>query len=546
MAEIKAKLSLNSSAFTAGLAKATASLRGMAGSVSSAAAAASTALAGIGAMAAGAFAVGIKSALDYAGNISDVAARTGIASGQLAILQQAFKDAGLGAEQAGPTINKMQRALFEAANGSKEAKDALAQLGLSVDDLLKLSPSEQFEAITAALRGVNDEAASSALAMRIFGRSGAELKALIKDTEAFSKARQRIGGQADILDRSGGRMDAVSDSFGAIATKVRGLFLGAAEALLPALERLAAFIDSIDLTGFGQRLGAAINSAINILTNAFAQGKLGELVGLSLKIAFGAAANYLGGVLLGVIDALGAGFSAVMQAVFSGETLKPAFQVFLAIPEIIIGGLIALMGRVAAALQGALVFAIQGMVNVLPPRLRKWLTGSEAKGTMTLSDAIADSNQGIAGSVAGVGEKLVADAIARFVAAGKVAADIGATAGAAMLEELKKISSIDLINTDKWREQLAVLAAQLNIPAEKLAEASKQMATGGGAMAIGKTSDKIEQSGFAKIGLFAGGAAASGVEYARKTSEATMTLVQMVKAGIRVNAMDVKVTAFAG
>jgi hypothetical protein len=341
-------------------------------------------------------------------------------------------------------------------------------------------------------------------------------------------------------------MDAVSDSFGAIATKVRGLFLGAAEALLPALERLAAFIDSIDLTGFGQRLGAAINSAINILTNAFAQGKLGELVGLSLKIAFGAAANYLGGVLLGVIDALGAGFSAVMQAVFSGETLKPAFQVFLAIPEIIIGGLIALMGRVAAALQGALVFAIQGMVNVLPPRLRKWLTGSEAKGTMTLSDAIADSNQGIAGSVAGVGEKLVADAIARFVAAGKVAADIGATAGAAMLDELKKISSIDLINTDKWREQLAVLAAQLNIPAEKLAEASKQMATGGGAMAIGKTSDKIEQSGFAKIGLFAGGAAASGVEYARKTSEATMTLVQMVKAGIRVNAMDVKVTAFAG
>jgi hypothetical protein len=58
--------------------------------------------------------------------------------------------------------------------------------------------------------------------------------------------------------------------------------------------------------------------------------------------------------------------------------------------------------------------------------------------------------------------------------------------------------------------------------------------------------ERTTQSGFAQIGLFAGGAAASGVEYARKTSEATMTLVQMVKAGIRVNAMDVKVMAFAG
>jgi hypothetical protein len=49
---------------------------------------------------------------------------------------------------------------------------------------------------------------------------------------------------------------------------------------------------------------------------------------------------------------------------------------------------------------------------------------------------------------------------------------------------------------------------------------------------------------WARIGLFAGGASAA-MDYARRTAEATMTLVQLVRAGIRVNAMNVNVTATA-
>lgn len=521
-ANITAKISLDSTQFTAGLAKATAALRGVSVAIGAAGLAASTA-----------FGVGIKSALDYAGKISDAAARTGMAAGEIAVLQQAFQDAGLGADSVATTINKMQRSLFEASTGSKETAEAFQRLGLDVSEMMKLSPAEQFDRVAKAIGGVKDEAAASGLAMQIFGRSGAELKVYAKNPDALAQARKRVGGAAGILDKDADTMDNISDSFGAIGTKVRGFFLGAASALLPILDKLAGILDNVDLAGFGQRFGAALSTGINFIVQAFKQGKVLEVISLGLKIGFGEAINYLSGALLGVIDALGAAMGALFSAMLSGETLKPSFKIFLAIPEIIIGGIIAGMARVAAALQGAFTFAVSAMLNALPPSVRKFLTGSEKKTNLTLSDSIAEANKRFGGA-ADFGDKLITDALSRFGSAGLDIAKIGGKIGTAFLDEIKKISSIDMINTAEWKTQLASLAAQLNVPVATLEKASTQIAE----TALVDVPEKMKagkggmenQNEWARIGLFAGGGAGDALDYARQTADNTKQLVDVIVA----------------
>jgi hypothetical protein len=588
MAEIKARLSLDGSAFSAGLAKATAALRGMSSTVATVAAKASAAFAAIGApLAAGAFAAGIKNAIDYASNISDASARTGIAAGELAVLQQAFQDAGLGADQAASTIQKMQKSLVDAAQGGKETKEAFKQLGLDVAALMSMTPSQQFDAIAKAVANVGNEAEQTALAMKVFGKSGGELKSFTKDPNAMANARQRVGGQAQILDRSGSRLDAVGDAFGAIGTKIRGLFLGAAEAMLPALERIGKLIDSIDLTGLGAKLGKVLGDGLNIIVNAFQQGRLGELAGLSLKIAFGEAINYLAGglrsallLLPSLLEAVfsqdfgnlilgGLSGSLKMVVVFLGESLsdvingisalmflgfEKAVSVFYKLQDFFK----TLVAYLVAGLRQGINTALSYLPDFLKPDNFQVTTFDEqlaqAKKDMgpqanykplvsTFDEAFraVSESGGLKDLLAAIKQSAATD----FDVAGEAIKRLFAKIKEDMLAIGQDFKPADIINTAEWKAKLSELAKQLNVPVEALQEQAKKAATTAPAATFADKAN-IEQDSFAKIGLFAGGAAASGVEYARKTSEATMTLVEMVRAGIRVNAFNVRVQATAG
>jgi hypothetical protein len=549
--ELKIKVGLDSAAFFAGLKSVQGAISGAGRTIGSVAARAAAALAAIGApLTAGAFAMGIKNALDFGGAISDAAARTGIAADQLAVLQQAFIDGGLSADQAGQSINKMQRSIFEAGQAktsSNASVEALRAIGLEVKDVIGLDPAAQFDKISRAIGATADPAARAAASMAIFGRSGAELQTLFRNPEALAKAAQRIGSQAGILGRQASRFDEVSDSFNAIGVKIRGFFIGIADKVLPQLEALAAWFDKLDLAPLGQRLGEQISSALNILVNGFRQNKLGDLATLGLKIAFGESVNYLGGLLLGVVDGLGNALGAAFRAIFSGETVRPMLQVFLAIPEIIIGGIISGMARVAGALKGVMAFVVQEFVNLLPAKLRSYLTGSESKGTRTLSESIADEQQGLAGTVASLGDALVNDALDRF-------GDAGARIGAQLVNLGKAFAAADfsaaqVIDTSGLKAELKALADSLNTPLAAVEQA---------ATSAGQAFDDIGSSGafrqpdvdqFARVGLFAGqggvGAQSTrALDYARKTSEGIQRIRDTMAAGLKVTmagAVEVRV-----
>ena len=83
----------------------------------------------------------------------------------------------------------------------ESAADTVAKLGLDLDALKRKTPADQFRALGAAINEVKDPSQRAALAMEIFGRSGAELLSVFA-SNGFDDAAQQVGSQAQIHFRS--------------------------------------------------------------------------------------------------------------------------------------------------------------------------------------------------------------------------------------------------------------------------------------------------------------------------------------------------------
>jgi len=118
---------------------------------------------------------------------SDLSANTGVAVGDLVVLQQEFANAGKSAEDLGLVLGKMAKSLQGGG-----ADDTIKKLGINLDELKKKSPAEQFRTLGAAINAVQDPSQKAAASMVIFGRSGAELLSLFS-SDGFGDAALQLG-----------------------------------------------------------------------------------------------------------------------------------------------------------------------------------------------------------------------------------------------------------------------------------------------------------------------------------------------------------------
>lgn len=244
-------------------------------------------LLGIGAALAGAAGLGAlgQAAIATArlgGQLSDLSARTGISARSLVTLRQAFQDAGVGADAVGGTINRLQRTIVEAASSGGAAADALAGIGLSAQGLAALAPEDQFSQVAAAISAIQSPAERSAAAMAIFGKSGGELLPLFAEGGALANAERVLGKMPEVLGRNVPILDSISDSFDRLPNKATQLFSGILDQLGPTVQSILDAFESIDLTGFGQKIGAFVGLAID----EFRAGRFGEFIGLTIQAGF--------------------------------------------------------------------------------------------------------------------------------------------------------------------------------------------------------------------------------------------------------------------
>jgi hypothetical protein len=263
-----------------------------------------------------------KDALDLGGTMKDLSERTGETAGNLLLLRRAFDNSGVGADKVGTSINKLQKFMDDAAQGSEKNNTTLARLGLTMADMAGKTPTEQMAMLAEKLNGVSDNGEKSALAMSVFGKSGGQLLPLLADFSGELKtAQDQLGNMPGVMDRSAGAFDNISDNINVAKGKFLEFSAGLLESLAPALELATTLITRFDAAGAGMKLGEIITGASNAMggfTDALSAIKLGEF-GLAFKIAFES-------IKLQAADSINSIAANVMAAVqASGAFLLAAF-----------------------------------------------------------------------------------------------------------------------------------------------------------------------------------------------------------------------------
>src|SRR5215210_5200037 len=291
----------------------------------------------------------LRQAIDLGADLDDLSTNTGVAAGDLAVLQREFQNAGLAAEDVGPVFSKMAKTLE-----SDGASDTVKKLGLDLAKLKQMSPADQFRTLGQAINQLPTPAERAAMAMELFGRSGAGLLKLFDDN-GFGKAAQQLGTQAQLLGSDAALFGDVSEKLETAGLKVQGFFVGVADKVAPVLKPLLDKFATMDLASWGQKAG----EAVAFIVQAFADGKVGDILFTSAKIAFANAVNFLAGALMAVAQAL---WQALVEAVKSAITL---FEI-VTTADFWIGMGKAIMGIA----QGFIAFLLDGIAKLLD-----WLSG---------------------------------------------------------------------------------------------------------------------------------------------------------------------------
>jgi len=228
---------------------------------------------------------GTKGAISMGGELADLSAQTGVAVSDLMRIQQAYKDNGKEAGSAGKDINKMQKAIFDASKDMGGESDPFAAIGLSVEKLVAMNPSEQFFAIGGAIKAIEDPTRQAAMAMKIFGKSGGGLLTVFKGS-SLDDVNSALGKMPQIMEQFADRLDRADDLLGRLPNKsdqfFAGFTAGVIDQILPSLES----INKTDFTTIGQRLGESLSSNVTAAIGLLTDGAWWDLLVLQAELAF--------------------------------------------------------------------------------------------------------------------------------------------------------------------------------------------------------------------------------------------------------------------
>ena len=294
-----------------------------------------------GAMAAAnAFRSASSAVAGYVSSIRQTADASGKLAARLGMSVEALQGLQMAAQMAGvsdltPVLQKMSITLGQAASGAKPAMEALAGIGLSIDDLAGMSPDEQFQAIAAAINAIPDPAARAAAAVRIFGEQGVALLPLMaQNLEEVQARMERLGAvlSADQTEAIEGMNDAltmVQATFEGIIGQVVGNLAPVVTALA---EEFLAFVESFNSvsgeggTGIANAITDAMFDILDYLAQVFDSAVAG-FEGFGVTMAdVGAVFDFVGNIFVAVAETLRAAFNAFELI---GNALAIALGAFL-------------------------------------------------------------------------------------------------------------------------------------------------------------------------------------------------------------------------
>ena len=265
-----------------------------------AAAGAAAALGAIGVgLSVGALAGWVKASIDAADALDEMAGRIGITAKELSGLNLAFSLAGVPLDSMGSALGKLQK---EMADGNK----AFAALGVSVrsgDGSLR-NTTDVLADLADQFAGIEDGAGKTALAMAIFGKSGADMVPLLNGgadgLREMVAQSERLGLVLD--DETAAAAGKFNDTLEMIGLGARGVGQQLAAQLLPTLNALGeSFLTSMTEGDRLRGVADALSTGLKLLYS----------VGVGVAQVFSTAGQYIGATAAQIAAALRGDWAAV-------------------------------------------------------------------------------------------------------------------------------------------------------------------------------------------------------------------------------------------
>ncbi|MEW6249205.1 MAG: phage tail tape measure protein [Planctomycetota bacterium] len=272
--------------------------------------------------------------------LEKMADRTGVSVEALAELGFAAEQSGADLETLEAGLRKMQRSILDAAHGTETAVEALAALGLSVDQLLNLTPEQQFKLIADRLSKISDPTTRAALAMELLGRSGTRLLPLLKDGAQGIEELQQQARDLGLTVSTETARDAalLNDTLNILWRTLKHAAFTVGAALAPTLVDLANAVARVvvRVTDWLKQNKALIVTALQVAAAVTAVG-VGLIVAGTLICGVGAVFGWLASVVAGIGTAF-ATVGAVLAAIVSPIGLVITAAVALGSTLLVVSG----------------------------------------------------------------------------------------------------------------------------------------------------------------------------------------------------------------
>jgi lambda family phage tail tape measure protein len=180
-------------------------------------------------------------ALRYADELADVAEANEVAIGTVLQLSNALANSGGKADNAGKMLSAFAKFIDEAAGGSEQAQKTAKALGVTLQDLGKLSQEELLNKLVANLAKVEDPITRNAKAMEVFGKAAKGVD-MVGFAEKIAEANPLIQEQEKAIK-------AAADTYDLLAQTSRDVMLVLATELGPILKATVDYMKTLGDSG---------------------------------------------------------------------------------------------------------------------------------------------------------------------------------------------------------------------------------------------------------------------------------------------------------
>ena len=303
----------------------------------------------------------------FGDQVDKMSKRTGIGAAALSEIAFAAEQGGAALADVEKAVRRMQRTVLDAAQGTKEAKDALDGLGLSLGELSALAPEDQFTLILDRLKGIADPTIRAATAMEVFGRSGTAMLPMIQDFAALRKEARDLG--ITLTQEDATAAAALTDAMNRVRRTIKAVSVAVGGALAPMLTAMATSIASV-IARAAKWIRQNRELVVTVAKIAAVVGLAGAALvalggaGFALSTVIGGLATLVGGAVA-VIGAMVGIVATLLSPVVLATAAVVAWGGALLYTSSIGGRALAWLGEQFHVLMGVAVAAWQGIANAL-------------------------------------------------------------------------------------------------------------------------------------------------------------------------------------